>query len=100
MPTKIIEYMAHGIPVITTPNPPAADIVDPAGSGVIVPFEDPAAAAQAILRLHGDAALRTDLAKRGYDTARARFHWPVQAEHFVTQLESWSGLHSEAHSQY
>jgi glycosyltransferase involved in cell wall biosynthesis len=96
MPTKIIEYMAHGIPVVTTPNPPAAGIVEPAGSGLVVPFGDPAAVAEAIRRLQGDPVLRADMAKRGYETARARFHWPVQAELFVAQLESWAGLHAEA----
>jgi glycosyltransferase involved in cell wall biosynthesis len=97
MPTKIIEYMAHGIPVITTPNPPGAGIVEPAGSGLVVPFDDHAAVAQAIRRLQDDPALRANMAKRGYETARARFHWPVQAEHFVTQLETWAGLRNEAH---
>jgi glycosyltransferase involved in cell wall biosynthesis len=96
MPTKIIEYMAHGIPVITTPNPPAAGIVNPSGSGLVVPFADPAATAQAIRRLHGDSTLRADMAKRGYETARAQFHWPVQAELFVTQLETWAGLRATA----
>jgi glycosyltransferase involved in cell wall biosynthesis len=96
MPTKIIEYMAHGIPVITTPNPPTADRVNPVGSGLVVPFADPAAVAEAIRHLHGETALRTEMAKRGYEAARARFHWPVQAEHFVTQLESWAGLYAGA----
>jgi glycosyltransferase involved in cell wall biosynthesis len=96
MPTKIIEYMAHGIPVVTTPNPPAVDLVEPNGSGLVVPFNDPEAVAQAIRRLRDDEALRTDMSKLGYDTARARFHWPVQAEYFVTQLETWAGLPANA----
>jgi glycosyltransferase involved in cell wall biosynthesis len=88
MPTKVVEYMAHGIPVITTPNPPAVGLVEPSGCGFVVPFQDPVAVAKAVSQLHDDPSLRTDMAKRGYDTARSRFHWPVQAEAFVRYLES------------
>ncbi|MEU8804515.1 glycosyltransferase family 4 protein [Spirillospora sp. NPDC048819] len=91
MPTKVVEYMARGIPVITTPNPPAVDIVEPAGCGLIVPFADPAAAAKAVLRLRDDPELRAGLGGRGYRAARERFHWPVHAERFVAQLEAWAG---------
>lgn len=91
MPTKVVEYMARGVPVISTPNPPAVDIIDPAGCGLIVPFADPAAAANAVRRLRDEPGLRVDLGKRGYETARARFHWPVHAERFVAQLENWAG---------
>ncbi|KAB2353682.1 glycosyltransferase [Actinomadura montaniterrae] len=91
MPTKVVEYMARGVPVITTPNPPAVDIVDPAGCGLVVPFGDPAAAAAAVLKLRDDPELRVRMGERGYAAARARFHWPVHAERFVAQLEAWAG---------
>ncbi|MCW2898063.1 MAG: glycosyl transferase group 1 [Streptosporangiaceae bacterium] len=90
MPTKIIEYMARGVPVITTPNPPAIDIIGASGAGLVIDFQAPAAAADAVRQLRKDPELRTELGKRGYETARARFHWPVQAERFVAQLEAWS----------
>ncbi|MFG2089255.1 glycosyltransferase family 4 protein [Spirillospora sp. NPDC048824] len=91
MPTKVVEYMARGIPVITTPNPPAVDIVEPADCGLIVPFGDPEAAAKAVLRLRDDPELRAGLGERGHRAARERFHWPVHAERFVAQLEAWAG---------
>jgi glycosyltransferase involved in cell wall biosynthesis len=91
LPTKVVEYMAHGVPVITTPVPAAADIVGPAGCGVVVPFQDPAATLQAIRRLRDDPDLRADMGKRGYDTARERYHWPVHAQQFVRHLEAWAG---------
>ncbi|MEV5569122.1 glycosyltransferase [Spirillospora sp. NPDC052269] len=90
MPTKVVEYMARGIPVITTPNPPAVAIVEPSGCGEVVPFADPASAAAAILRLRAAPAHRAAMAERGHTTARARFHWPTQAVPFVHQLELWS----------
>ncbi|MES9543951.1 glycosyltransferase family 4 protein [Spirillospora sp. NPDC049024] len=94
MPTKVVEYMARGIPVISTPNPPAVEIIEPADCGLIVPFEAPEAAAKAVLRLRDDPGLRAGLGKRGYEAARERFHWPVHAERFVAQLEAWAGRSS------
>ncbi|GAA0548850.1 glycosyltransferase family 4 protein [Actinomadura livida] len=90
MPTKIVEYMARGVPVVTTPNPPAVEIVESAGCGLIVPFGDPGAAAKAVLRLRDDPELRNGLGERGHRAARERFHWPVHAERFVAQLEAWA----------
>jgi glycosyltransferase involved in cell wall biosynthesis len=68
MPTKVVEYMARGLPVITTPNPIAARIVAEGGCGLVVPFQDPAATAAAVRRLRDDPALRADMGKRGHET--------------------------------
>ena len=58
MPTKIVEYMAHGIPVITTPSPRAVELVERYDSGVVVPWQDPKAVAQAVLTAAGRRAER------------------------------------------
>ncbi|GAA0338043.1 glycosyltransferase [Actinoallomurus spadix] len=92
MPTKVVEYMARGIPVVSTPNPIAARIVEEAGCGLVVPYEDPAATAAAVRRLRDDAELRREMGKRGHEAARARFHWPEQGRLFVAQLEEWAGV--------
>jgi len=92
MPTKIVEYMAHGLPVITTAGPVAVSLVGerPEGpAGTIVPFGDAFAAAQAILRLRRDPQLRAEYARTGHAIAQTSFHWPVQARTFVKRLESW-----------
>ncbi|RCV54327.1 glycosyltransferase family 4 protein [Marinitenerispora sediminis] len=94
MPTKVVEYMAHGLPVVTSPNPAATALVtgQPQGPcGMVVPFGDPAAAAAAVLRLRDDARMREDYARTGHQIARDRYHWPVQARAFVRQLEEWAG---------
>ncbi len=90
MPTKVVEYMARGLPVITTPNPIAAEIVTEAACGLVVPFQDPEATAAAVRRLRDDAPLRLDFGKRGHEAALARYHWPEQARLFVAQLEAWA----------
>jgi glycosyltransferase involved in cell wall biosynthesis len=90
MPTKVVEYMARGLPVITTPNPIAAQIVTEGACGLVVPFQDPTATAAAVRRLRDDPTLRLDMGKRGHEAARAQFHWPEQARLFVAQLEDWA----------
>ena len=92
MPTKIVEYMAHGIPVITTPSPRAVELVERYDSGVVVPWEDPKAVAQAVLTLRDDVRERRAQGARGYAAARANHHWPNSAKRFVAQLESWAGV--------
>lgn len=92
MPTKVVEYMAHGLPVVTTPNPLARALVTdrPEGpAGMVVPFGDVPAATEAVLRLREDDELRRQMARTGHQIARTSFHWPVQARMFVRRLETW-----------
>ncbi|MHC3468969.1 glycosyltransferase [Streptomyces sp. 7R007] len=89
-PTKVVEYMAHGVPVITTPTPLAAELVERHGCGLVVPYEDPRAAAEAVRRLCADPRLRLRAARRGYEAAVADLNWQHRAEDFVGLLESWT----------
>jgi glycosyltransferase involved in cell wall biosynthesis len=90
MPTKVVEYMARGVPVITTPLPLAVDLVRGAECGFVVPFGDAAAARDAVLALHRDPDLRVKMGLRGHDAAKASLGWPADARAFVAQLESWA----------
>jgi glycosyltransferase involved in cell wall biosynthesis len=53
-PLKVVEYMAAGLPVLTTADTEAADLVRRAGAGAAVPF-DAAATAEAALEILQDA---------------------------------------------
>ena len=48
-PTKLFEYLAHGLPVLVPDNPLWAGLVRAHGAGLIVDFEQPAHAAAAII---------------------------------------------------
>lgn len=88
--TKVIEYMARGIPWVSTPTPPAPEILGKHEVGVVVPFGEPQAAADAVLKLHADEALRQDMGRLGHAVALAEYAWPVHAKEFVEQLEAWA----------
>ena len=90
MPTKVVEYMARGVPVVTTPLPTAADLVTRYECGFVVPFGDPRAAADAVLQLAGDASLRAKMGSRGHEAALRSLGWPADAQAFVAQLEAWA----------
>ncbi|MDX2851670.1 glycosyltransferase [Actinacidiphila glaucinigra] len=89
-PTKVVEYMAYGIPVVSTPNPLAAELVRGHDCGLLVPFQAPAAAADAVRRLRDDPELRRAMGARGHAAARGALHWPDCAARFVTSLEGWA----------
>jgi glycosyltransferase involved in cell wall biosynthesis len=88
-PTKVLEYMAHGVPVITTPLPRAVSIVEEYSSGVVVPFNNPDAVVEAAVDLKQDPVRRAALAANGHAAALTHFNWDRDAEAFVQTLEMW-----------
>jgi glycosyltransferase involved in cell wall biosynthesis len=88
-PTKVMEYMASGVPVVTTPNPSSVELVQAHSSGLVVPFDDPSAVAAAVISLRADAGLRERLGAAGRAAAVATMDWATSAPVFVEQLRSW-----------
>ena len=90
MPTKIAEYMARGVPAVSTPLPLAAELVEAADGGFVVPFNDPRAAADAILKLDADPGLRAHMGQRAHAYALGNLAWAPHAAAFVAELETWA----------
>jgi glycosyltransferase involved in cell wall biosynthesis len=90
LPTKVVEYMARGVPVVTTPLPAAADLALGHECGYVVPFGNPRAAADAVLELDLDRSLRAKMGRRGHEAAYSSLGWPSDAREFVAQLENWA----------
>lgn len=63
-PTKAIEYLALGVPVVVNDNPDQEALVRECGAGICVPYE-PEAFAAAVLTMLRDDALREEMANRG-----------------------------------
>lgn len=85
-PTKVVEYAAHGVPVVTTPLPEAAHLVERTGAGVVVPFLDPAAAAGAVLALDANRAARLRMGSLGHAYAAEHLDWTRHAGAFTDQV--------------
>ena len=86
LPTKLVEYLAHGVPVVTTPNQTAAELVEHSGGGAVVPFGDVPVAAAALRRLAADEGYRTAQAASGYDYVAEHVNWRHDGPAFVGAL--------------
>ncbi|GAA4205816.1 hypothetical protein GCM10022252_66970 [Streptosporangium oxazolinicum] len=91
VPAKIIDYMSRGVPVVTTPLPAAASMVERIGCGVVVPFGDAEATVRAVLALRDDPEGAAGMGTRGHAEALAHHNWPDHAGAFVGRLEEWAG---------
>lgn len=92
MPTKVHEYMARALPVITTPLPLPAELVNGAGCGFTVPFGPGGteAARDAILKLDADPGLRGELGASAHAAAKKSDGWRRDSVAFVAQLQQWA----------
>ena len=89
-PTKIMEYWAQGIPVVSTPLPLAVDMIDSSQGGVVVPFADAEAAADAVLHLAQHPRIRQEMADGGRRWVQENADWNVDGPAFVSILRSWA----------
>jgi len=68
-PTKAVEYMALGLPVVVNDNPDQAQVVAESGGGLCVPLE-PQAFADAVMSLLQSPELRRVMGEHGRDYVR------------------------------
>jgi glycosyltransferase involved in cell wall biosynthesis len=90
LPTKLLEAMAAGRPLIVSAHGEAAELVGETGSGFAVPPEDPAALAEAMRRLAADRELGAKMGRAGRALAEARFGRDQSVDRWLELLESVS----------
>ncbi|MFL6519886.1 MAG: glycosyltransferase family 4 protein [Chthoniobacterales bacterium] len=88
LPTVIMEAMAAGLPVISTPLGGIPEMIDDGVNGELVPERDPAALAVAIERLLEDRQRARSLGIRGREIAQEKFSIETSAK----QLREIFGL--------
>ncbi len=65
LPTKMLEFMSCGRPVILGVDGHARKVMEQANAGIYIQPEDPVALAEAVIRLAADPALRESLGRSG-----------------------------------
>ncbi len=73
VPNAMLEAMATGLPVVATMHGGIPEAITAGESGLLVPENDPAALAQAMLSVLGDEALRLRVAQGGRRSIETRF---------------------------
>jgi glycosyltransferase involved in cell wall biosynthesis len=91
LPTKVIEYLASGVPVIATPLEESRRVVEGSAAGLLVPFGDVPATADAVRALTEDAELRCRLGAAGRAYVASEASWDAMAPAFVLLLRSLAG---------
>jgi glycosyltransferase involved in cell wall biosynthesis len=89
MPTKVLEYLAHGVPVIATPLPEVEALIRAEGGGLIVPFDDTARTLGAVQRILLETGLHEALVAQAF-AAAARRTWEAEGAVLADALRKWS----------
>ena len=94
IPTKLLEFMACGRPVILGVEGQARELVEKADCGVCVPPEDSASLAGAIEQLYSDPELRERLGGNGRDYVVRHLSREQTARDYITVLQRVAGIDS------
>jgi glycosyltransferase involved in cell wall biosynthesis len=89
IPSKMFELMACGVPIVGSVRGEPARILEESGSALLVPPEDPAALAEAILALYADPDRRRQMSAAGRAFVEAHYDrrkLAVQYEELLRQV--------------
>jgi glycosyltransferase involved in cell wall biosynthesis len=79
------------VPVITTPLPLAADLIHSENVGFEVPWDDPSAVVDAILKLRADPELRAQMGANGHRMALREHDWNRLSADFLRVMDGVAG---------
>jgi glycosyltransferase involved in cell wall biosynthesis len=88
IPNVLVEAMAAGTPVVATGVSGIPELVADGVNGLLVPPDDPAALADALVRVHADRALAARLTANGRATVRERFDGERLAQDLAALFEA------------
>lgn len=86
-----VEAMACGVPVITTVNNGAADVITHGEDGFVVPIRWPEAIAQRLELLYRNEELRREMSRAALDKARSELSWQRYAKRLCALYRSVLG---------
>ncbi|WP_386171432.1 glycosyltransferase family 4 protein [Sulfitobacter pontiacus] len=84
LPVKLFEYMASGLPVISSDFPLWREIVESSGCGLLVDPESPTAIAEAMDWILEHPEKAEAMGQRGKRAAEKLYNWAVEKEMLVT----------------
>lgn len=91
IPTKLFEYMAYGLPVVSSDLRSTRAFLSEGGHGLLVPANDPEAHARAILKLLRDPDGASAMGHQGQALVRSRYHWGHMEPRLLGVIETLVG---------
>jgi glycosyltransferase involved in cell wall biosynthesis len=82
LPNVVLEGMASGVPIVASDVAGIPQVIASEENGLLVPEKDPAALAQALVRLLSDAELRPRLGQAARRRVEEALNWPAVAGEF------------------
>jgi glycosyltransferase involved in cell wall biosynthesis len=87
IPNKLFDYMAAGLPVVSSDAAPAARILAETGAGLVFRSGDADSLAQAVRRMMNPAA-RLRMGRAGREAVRARYNWEADSAVLLRAVEA------------
>ncbi|MEO2031964.1 MAG: glycosyltransferase [Planctomycetaceae bacterium] len=97
LPNVVLEAMANGLPVVATAVDGVSELIESGVTGWLIPPNDIAALADALMTVAADAELRRRVANRAFEAVQQRFRWDITINAFDELLLDL--LDSEADEQ-
>jgi glycosyltransferase involved in cell wall biosynthesis len=79
MPGKLFEYMAVGLPVITSARKPVLRIVEQEKCGIVYDPPEPEIIAQTLIKMMENPRLLHEMGTRGRDAVLERYNQDINA---------------------
>ncbi len=84
VPTKLFEYMAYGLPVVSSDLPSTRVFVEPEVNGVLVEAADPSAHAAALIRLLDDPGIAESMGRAGRQRIETLYNWEAMVPRLLS----------------
>lgn len=89
--TVLLEAMAIGLPVISTPAGGNAHLLQKSGAGIVVPFNDSESVCSALTQILSSVSLQRSLRAHGSSYALGNFKWTDITKKYLALYQSLSG---------
>lgn len=86
--TKLFEYMAYALPIVSSDLQPSRRVIQGGVNGYLATADDPAAHAEAILRLLRDPQAARAMGHRGQELVQTQYSWDAMEERLLALYEA------------